>query len=107
MMLEDLFSNLVSNALKYASEGKMIEIGIRDTDDSWTVHVKDWGKGIEDEYKEKIFTRFKRLDKGGVKGSGLGLAIAQRIVDLHQGDIWVEDNPEGGSVFFVRLPKCP
>ncbi|MBI5253168.1 MAG: HAMP domain-containing histidine kinase [Euryarchaeota archaeon] len=61
--------------------------------------------GGEDEYKQKIFDRFARIEKGGVKGTGLGLAIVKRIVDLHQGRAWVEDNPEGGSVFYVELPK--
>jgi signal transduction histidine kinase len=43
----------------------------------------------------------------GVKGTGLGLAIAKRVVDLHGGSIWAEDNPMGGNIFRVRLPKKP
>ncbi len=45
------------------------------------------------------------MTKEGVRGTGLGLAIAKRMVELHKGAIWVEDNPEGGSVFAVRIPK--
>jgi len=52
-----------------------------------------------------IFERFHREEKKGVKGSGLGLAIAGKIVELHKGRIWVEDNPEGGAVFVVEIPK--
>jgi len=52
-------------------------------------------------------TRFERLNKEGVRGAGLGLAIASRIVELHGGRIWVEDNPEGGSVFLTALRKAP
>jgi hypothetical protein len=104
-MLGDVFSNLISNAIKYAAEGKKIEIGILDKGENWVVCVKDWGGGISDENKEKLFTRFERLGKEGVKGTGLGLAIAKRIVELHGGRIWVEDNPDGGSIFFVSLPK--
>lgn len=104
-MIEHIFINLISNAVKYASSGGRIEVGIRDDDHAWTVYVKDWGEGISDEAKDKIFTRFERAGKEDVKGTGLGLAIAKRITDLHGGRIWIENNPEGGSVFLVRLPK--
>jgi PAS domain S-box-containing protein len=104
-MVENVFSNLVSNAIKYSPEGGRIKVDVQDRGEDWVVHVKDWGEGIPDEYKERLFTRFERLGKEGVKGTGLGLAIAKRIVDLHKGKIWVEDNPDGGSIFFVSLPK--
>lgn len=58
--------------------------------------MESYGHGIEDEYKQKIFDRFERIEKGGVKDTGLGLAIVKRIVDLH---------PEGGSIFYVEVPK--
>ena len=82
-----------------------MEVGILDEGDSWRVYLKDFGPGIPDSDKEKIFTRFQRLEKESVQGTGLGLAIAWRLVKLHEGRIWVEDNPEGGSTFFVSLPK--
>lgn len=104
-LISQVFINLISNAVKYTPEGTKIEVDVQDDGDQWTVSVKDWGEGIPDEYKEQLFTRFKRIEKKGVKGTGLGLAIAKRIVDLHKGQISVEDNPEGGSIFFVRLPK--
>ncbi len=69
------------------------------------IYVKEWGYGIKDEDKAKLFTRFQRVEKKGVKGTGLGLAIVKRIVDLHGGRVWIEDNPEGGSVFYVKIPK--
>ncbi|MCK4247747.1 MAG: HAMP domain-containing histidine kinase, partial [Methanomicrobia archaeon] len=59
---------------------------------------------VPDELKEAIFERFERGDVD-VKGSGLGLAIVKKIVDLHGGKAWVENNPEGGSIFFVEIPK--
>jgi signal transduction histidine kinase len=68
--------------------------------------VSDWGEGIDDAHKQSVFTRFERLGKEGVKGTGLGLAIARRIVELHGGRIWIEDNPEGGSVFRVSVSKA-
>ncbi len=104
-MIGDVFVNLTSNVYKYAASGGRLEIGILDDDGAWRVTFRDFGPGISDEDKEKIFTRFERLNKEGVKGTGLGLAIAKRLVDLHDGRIWVEDNPEGGCVFCVSLPK--
>lgn len=106
-MIEAVFSNLLSNAIKYSPEGRNIEVNILDSheDSSYRLYVKDWGYGIADEDKARVFTRFERADKTGVKGIGLGLAIVKRIVGLHQGKVWIEDNPEGGSVFFVEIPK--
>ena len=104
-MIRDVFANLISNAIKYSPTQSKIEIAIDDQGASWIVAVKDHGDGISDQNKQRIFNRFERLGKEGVKGSGLGLAIAKQIVDLHQGNIWVEDNSVGGSVFRVQLPK--
>ncbi len=104
-VIEDIFSNLISNAIKYSPENSKIVIGVEDDNDSWKVMVKDYGEGVPDEYKEAIFERFKRGGKEGVKGTGLGLAIVKRAVELHKGKVWVEDNPEGGSIFYVILPK--
>ncbi len=105
-IIEDAFSNLISNAVKYSPEGRKIEVNILDETGYFTIYVKDWGHGIKLEDKEKIFTRFQRVDKKGVRGTGLGLAIVKRIVDLHGGRVWVEDNPEGGCVFYVKVPKA-
>jgi len=105
-IIENIFLNLLSNAIKYSPEGKKIQINIIDNGENWRIYVKDWGSGIPGEDKQRLFTRFQRADKKGVKGTGLGLAIAKRIVKLHQGRIWIEDNPEGGSIFYVELPKA-
>jgi PAS domain S-box-containing protein len=104
-IIEDAFSNLISNAVKYSPEGRKIEVNISDENGYCTIYVKDWGHGIKGEDKKKIFTRFQRVNKKGVRGTGLGLAIVRRIVDLHGGRVWVEDNPEGGCVFYVKIPK--
>jgi signal transduction histidine kinase len=104
-MLEDVFANLIANAIKYAADGRKLELDIRDEGACWLAQVRDFGKGIPDKDKPLIFTRFTRIKKEGVEGSGLGLAIVKRLVDLHKGRIWVEDNPAGGSIFCVRLPK--
>jgi PAS domain S-box-containing protein len=104
-IIEDVFSNLLDNAIKYSPAGSKIEVNIIDENNSYRIYVKDRGPGIKDEDKAKLFTRFQRVDKKGVKGTGLGLAIVKRIVNLHGGNVWIEDNPEGGSVFFVKIPK--
>jgi PAS domain S-box-containing protein len=102
--IEDIFSNLLSNAAKYSPENTQITVEIKADGEDWMVSVKDRGNRIPDEYKEIIFERFKRIEKRGVKGTGLGLSIVKRIVDIHKGRVWVEDNPEGGNVFLVRIP---
>ncbi len=104
-LVRDIFVNLISNAIKYSSEGKKIVIDIEDEKTDWKVMVKDFGEGILDQNKKGIFDRFTRIEKAGIKGTGLGLAIVKRLVELHKGEVWVEDNPEGGSIFFVRIPK--
>ena len=104
-IINDVFLNLMTNAIKYSARGKEIIIDIKDAGEYWEVSVTDFGIGIKDEYKDMIFERFTRFNKGGVKGAGLGLAIVKRIIDLHHGKVWVEDNPEGGSIFYVNIPK--
>jgi signal transduction histidine kinase len=104
-VIEDIFSNLLSNAVKYAPEGKRVIIDARDEGESCTVSITDFGPGISDEGKKDIFERFKRWKRESVRGTGLGLAIVKSMAELHGGSVWVEDNPEGGSVFVVRLPK--
>lgn len=104
-IIEDIFLNLISNAIKYAPTGKRIIVDGKDSGNFWKIRVIDFGPGIKDADKKLIFERFHREEKKGVKGSGLGLAIAGKIVDLHKGRIWVEDNPEGGALFTVEIPK--
>jgi PAS domain S-box-containing protein len=104
-IIEEVFANVISNAIKYASSGKRIVLDCEKREGCWNIRVTDFGEGIEDRDKKAIFDRFHRLEKKGVKGSGLGLAIASKIMELHNGRIWVEDNPEGGAVFVIEIPK--
>ena len=106
-VIEDVFSNLISNSLKYSPDGSTITISVQDKDKFWKIMVADEGDGIPDALKPLIFDRFQRADKKGVKGTGLGLAIVKRIVEIHKGSVGVEDNPKGkGSVFWVMLEKA-
>ncbi|MEA1984575.1 MAG: PAS domain S-box protein [Euryarchaeota archaeon] len=106
-MIEDVFVNLLSNAIKYSPAGSRVAVDVLDADDMWKVTVTDAGEGVSDEDKSLVFERFKRVHKKNIKGSGLGLAIVKRIIDLHGGDVGVEDNPQGqGSVFWVSVKKA-
>jgi two-component system phosphate regulon sensor histidine kinase PhoR len=103
--IDAVFLNLLTNAIKYSPPNTKVITGIEDAGKKWKIYVKDNGEGIDDKFKETVFTRFERLKREGVKGTGLGLAIVKRIVEIHRGRVWVEDNPEGGSIFYVEIPK--
>lgn len=102
-MFANVVFNLVGNAVKYAASGRRIAVGIESAGSEWVLSVCDWGEGIPAAGKASLFTRYERLGKDAVQGTGLGLAIARRIVELHGGSIWIEDNPEGGTIFRVRV----
>jgi PAS domain S-box-containing protein len=104
-LLGNVFSNIISNSIKYAGDGKKIEVEIQDEGESFKISFKDYGLGIPPAYRKKLFERFFRLEEENIKGLGLGLAITRYLVALHKGQIWIEDNPAGGSIFFVRIPK--
>ncbi|MCH7568914.1 MAG: HAMP domain-containing protein [Nanoarchaeota archaeon] len=103
-LVGNVISNFISNAIKYGSANSEIVVGIKKESSSWRMWVADEGEGIPDKYKKAIFNRFTRLEKEAIKGSGLGLAIAKKIVELHNGKVWVEDNSPKGSVFFAEIP---
>ncbi|MFV2040365.1 MAG: ATP-binding protein [Candidatus Hydrothermarchaeales archaeon] len=104
-LIYDVFSNLLGNAIKYGPENTVVSAKITGSGRDWRIEVSDSGGGIPDAYKEDVFYRFSRLEKGGVKGTGLGLAIVKRVVAAHKGRVWVEDNPGGGSTFVVKIPR--
>jgi len=104
--LQQLFQNLIGNAIKYCQAGTPpeIHVGVRRDNDHWLFSVKDNGLGIEPEYKERIFGLFKRLHTGDqYSGTGIGLAICQRIVERAHGRIWVESELGKGSTFCFTI----
>jgi signal transduction histidine kinase len=105
--LEQLFSNLVSNAIKYnESDPPRIEITAAQRDDHWEFAITDNGIGIDPDKTDRIFEVFKRLHHDDeYPGTGIGLSLCQEIVDNHGGDIRVESEPGEGSTFFVTLPQ--
>ena len=105
--LEQLFQNIIGNAIRYRSEARpVIQVQAQRDGPLWRFAVRDNGIGIDPEYKEHIFGMFKRLHTASeYPGTGMGLAICQRIVERVGGQIWVESQPGRGSTFFFTLPS--
>jgi signal transduction histidine kinase len=106
MRLQQLFTNLIDNAIKYTPEGS-IDITMEKNKEYVLVKVKDTGIGIAQEEQEKIFKRFYRMDKSRSRetgGVGLGLSIAEWIAHAHHGRIEVYSKVNQGSTFTVYLP---
>ncbi len=103
-ILKTVFENILVNGSKYAADGGLLQLRTTSSEDGVTVEIIDFGPGIPDENKEIIFQKFERVATD-VPGTGLGLAIAEQTVALHRGNISVKDNPEGGAIFVIWLPK--
>lgn len=102
--IDQVVSNLISNALKYAP-GKPLFVSLKQANNEAILTVKDEGPGIHKDTQSKIFKRFERgVPASGVSGLGLGLYLAKQIVEGHDGEISVISEPEHGSEFIVRLP---
>ena len=102
--LDQVFTNLISNAIKYSRGGK-ITVTAKKKKQGFLVSITDTGRGIPQNQKQLIFNPFKRLEQNKkVVGSGLGLYICKLIVGSHHGKIWVESTEGKGSTFFVELP---
>lgn len=112
-----IMNNLLSNAFKFTENGGRVDVAVRTVDalaagdapeeQLLEIKVADTGKGISDEDKKHIFERFYQADnqvENPFGGSGIGLNLVYEFVRLHDGDIHVEDNPGGGTVFIVHLP---
>jgi two-component system sensor histidine kinase TctE len=106
IMLHELFSNLIDNALRYTPDGGQVSIAADIEDGMARVTIADTGPGIPPEAREAMFKRFHhRLDRGGAEGSGLGLAIVHQICVAHGGVVELGEGAEGhGLSVNVRLP---
>ena len=103
--LEQVWTNIISNAIKYTNEGGLITITMKKNSKDIEVSIEDTGIGMSKEVVSHIFERFYREDKArNVEGNGLGLAIVKSIVDLHHGKIDILSHVDVGTNFIVRLP---
>lgn len=103
-----IFSNLISNAIKFTSSGK-ITLGYNINNNTCIFYVKDTGIGIKETNINTVFERFMQVDNNAVKygGTGLGLSICRSLLELMQGEIWVSSEFGKGSTFYFSLPKAP
>ena len=105
--LEQVFINLLTNAVKYSPKSDKVLVSLSRTQEKAIVCVKDFGIGIDESYHHKIFERFYQVTDPEEKtypGLGMGLYISKEIVDRHHGRMWVESRKGEGATFFVALP---
>jgi len=103
-----LFQNLISNAIKFRKKevSLLVEIDVKEKDDSWLFSFADNGIGIEAGQFEKIFEVFTRLNtREAYEGTGIGLAVCKKVVEYHGGKIWVNSQEGKGSTFYFTLMK--
>lgn len=108
-MLNTIFRNLLSNALKFSFRGEKVEVRVSEFENKYIVSIKDYGIGMDDELKSKLFNPAEKVSRTGTEeesSTGLGLLLCKEFIDYHKGRIWVESQPNLGSTFFVELEKA-
>lgn len=105
--LEQVFQNLISNALKFQhpNHTPQIEILVTRLEQEWQFSIKDNGIGIEPQKFALIFQMFQRIHKRSeYPGTGIGLAICKKAIEAHGGRIWIESEPGVGTTFYFTIP---
>lgn len=108
IQIGQLFQNLINNSLRYCkkSTAPHITISVEEEANEWRIAVSDKGIGIDPKYHQRIFKIFQRLHTNlEYPGTGIGLALCQKIVERHNGKIWLESEPDKGTTFYFTLPK--
>lgn len=108
--IKQLFQNLIINAIKYRKNGVSpeIEISAKKIEGFWLFSVQDNGIGIDEKHSDKIFQIFQRLHKRSeFEGLGIGLAFCKKIIDLHNGNIWLKSNVGIGTTFYFTISNSP
>ncbi len=106
IMMYQVFSNIIGNAVKYSSQQSKPQVNIRAVENGKevTYSIADNGIGIDMKSGDQIFDLFKRMNNAGrFEGTGVGLAIVKRILEKHQSRIWYESEPGNGTVFYLRI----
>ncbi len=106
--VQQVFQNLIGNAIKFRRREIVaeIEIGCNDRESEFEFYVKDNGIGISDKFKDKVFLLFKQLNnKEQYPGSGMGLSICKKIVENHKGRIWIQSVPNMETIIYFTIPK--
>ena len=106
--IQQILYNLIGNAIKFTNDG-LIAIDGSIREDTIEISVTDTGIGIKKEEQERIFDSFEQIDSSVSRkygGTGLGLAISKKLVELHEGDMWVVSEKNKGSAFFFSLPQA-
>ncbi len=101
-----VFENMMSNAFKYAGNpsGSVVHIGSKENENEHLFYIRDEGQGIPKDYQEKIFGLFYRLDKT-MPGTGIGLSVTRKVMQFHEGRVWVESEVGKGATFWLAFPK--
>ena len=104
--IKQLFSSLIHNALKFTDKQRPeISVSARQNENLWEFSVKDNGIGIDPKNHERVFVMFQQLNPADkTDTTGIGLAVCKRIVERHYGNIWIENNAEGGTTMHFSLP---
>ncbi|MFP4661522.1 MAG: sensor histidine kinase [Halanaerobiales bacterium] len=105
--LERVILNLISNAVKFTETGDSISVNLIAKEESVDIVISDTGIGIDEDKQKHIFELFRQADESfsrRAEGSGIGLYIVKQIIDLHDGEVWVESEKGKGSSFYLRFP---
>lgn len=108
--INQVLDNLIGNAMKFSPDGGAIELRMVERKNDVLVVVSDEGIGVSPDKLDRIFDRFYQIDGSSRRrfgGAGIGLAIVKRIVDAHNGDIWIKSEVGAGSTFYFTVPKKP